>query len=293
MKKDKIIILKDGRQLGYTEYGVSDGIPLFVFHGSPGSRLLFDDEDDAAIDLNVRIITVDRPGYGQSDMKQKRTFKDWSFDLSELADHLQIHLFGVAGISGGAPYAIACAEMIPEKLLNVFLVSTPSPINMLRYKKKMNKINRLGFTLSKHSPFLLELLFKAMTYQAKRVNDKQIIEAHRQGVKESVIETEMINDPWDINFSEIEFPIDLWHGEADDAAPIEGAVWISSQLAKAKLYRVKSGHSLFWNTSDRKLMYSEFLRSCKLTGTENNECSSRIDSDVEVFKASLLQDTQL
>ncbi|MBA9088551.1 pimeloyl-ACP methyl ester carboxylesterase [Fontibacillus solani] len=68
--RTKVIILKDKRHLSYAEYGASDGLPLFVFHGSPGSRLLFEIEDDVAIDLNLRMISVDRPGYGLSDRQK-------------------------------------------------------------------------------------------------------------------------------------------------------------------------------------------------------------------------------
>lgn len=33
--------LADGRRLGYDEYGPSDGVPLFYFHGTPSSRVEF------------------------------------------------------------------------------------------------------------------------------------------------------------------------------------------------------------------------------------------------------------
>ena len=58
------IKLKDGRMLGYAEYGNPDGNPVFYFHGFPGSRLdwPFSDTDDSASQLNTRIIAVDRPG---------------------------------------------------------------------------------------------------------------------------------------------------------------------------------------------------------------------------------------
>ncbi|MNW43996.1 Proline iminopeptidase [compost metagenome] len=257
--RSKVIILKDKRHLGYAEYGASDGLPLFVFHGSPGSRLLFEIEDDVAIDLNLRMISVDRPGYGLSDRQKNRTFRDWPLDLLELASHLQIDKFGVAGISGGAPYAIACAEMIPEKLRGVFLISPPSWINMSNHKEKMNRINRIGFTLSKSCPVILSLLYKAMNVRSKKVNDVQLIEAFRQGVKESVIETRMITEPWGINFAQVNAPISIWHGEDDDSAPLGGAKWLSTKLSNSEIHIVKAGHSLYWDESYRKMIYTEFI----------------------------------
>ena len=38
-RSDQTIKLKDGRTLGYAEYGAPEGKPVFYFHGFPGSRL--------------------------------------------------------------------------------------------------------------------------------------------------------------------------------------------------------------------------------------------------------------
>ena len=38
-KTTQFINLKDGRKLGYSEFGDINGIPIFHFHGYPGSRL--------------------------------------------------------------------------------------------------------------------------------------------------------------------------------------------------------------------------------------------------------------
>ena len=62
------IRLQDGRGLGYAEYGAPEGLPLFYFHGFPGSRLdyLFFDAGKAAMEAKARVIAADRPGYGLS-----------------------------------------------------------------------------------------------------------------------------------------------------------------------------------------------------------------------------------
>ena len=75
---DRRITLADGRMLGYDEYGIPDGTPVFVFHGFPGSRLdwkIFDRNDSAA-ETNARLIAVDRPGMGLSDFKSGRKILD-------------------------------------------------------------------------------------------------------------------------------------------------------------------------------------------------------------------------
>jgi pimeloyl-ACP methyl ester carboxylesterase len=55
--------LPDGRVLGWAEYGDQVGSPVVYLHGTPGSRL--SRPDDTALE-GIRLITLDRPGYGRS-----------------------------------------------------------------------------------------------------------------------------------------------------------------------------------------------------------------------------------
>ncbi len=128
-RTDQQIKLQDGRNLGYAEFGPPKGTPIFYFHGFPSSRLdwqLFCDDDTLA-ELNIRVIAPDRPGYGLSDYQPDRRLIDWPNDVIELANTLQIDRFAVLGISGGGPYAIACANGISERLIRVGIVCGMGP----------------------------------------------------------------------------------------------------------------------------------------------------------------------
>ena len=128
-KTSQTIRLKDGRTLGYAEYGTPQGKPVFYFHGFPSSRIdwpLFD-TDGMAERINARIIAADRPGYGLSDFKRGRKILDWPDDVIELADALHIERFSVLGISGGGPYALACACRIPARLTTAAIVCGIGP----------------------------------------------------------------------------------------------------------------------------------------------------------------------
>jgi pimeloyl-ACP methyl ester carboxylesterase len=116
--RDDAIRLSDGRQLAYAEWGDPQGAPVFLFHGTPLSRLYCPDEAVTAAS-RVRLLTVDRLGIGRSDVLPRRTFADWPGDLSELADALGIERFGAVGWSAGGPYAAACAARIPARLTGV------------------------------------------------------------------------------------------------------------------------------------------------------------------------------
>jgi pimeloyl-ACP methyl ester carboxylesterase len=130
------IKLRDGRLLGYAEFGAPEGMPVFYFHGFPGSRLdyLFFDDGEVAMENNARIIAVDRPGMGQSAFKRGRQILDWPDDVIALADALRIDRFGVLGISGGGPYAAACAFKIPARLTATGIVCGMGPSDAPRMK---------------------------------------------------------------------------------------------------------------------------------------------------------------
>ncbi len=67
------IQLSDGRMLAFSEYGIPDGKPIFYCHGFPASRLEARLLEPAAVKLGLRLISVDRPGYGLSDFTQNHT----------------------------------------------------------------------------------------------------------------------------------------------------------------------------------------------------------------------------
>ena len=82
------------------------------FHGSPGSAVPVLPVAAAATDAHVRLISLDRPGYGRSSYHGGRTFADFARDVGQLADHLELDTLAVAGHSSGGPHAAACARFL-------------------------------------------------------------------------------------------------------------------------------------------------------------------------------------
>jgi len=119
--------LKDGRRLGYAKFGVSNGKPLFHFHGYPGSRLEGKLIHETAARCGVDLIAVDRPGMGFSDIKPDRSILDWPNDVIELADLIGIDRFAVEGVSGGGPYSLACAFKIANRITKAGVISGTCP----------------------------------------------------------------------------------------------------------------------------------------------------------------------
>ncbi|MDH3716432.1 MAG: alpha/beta hydrolase, partial [Gammaproteobacteria bacterium] len=154
---DDAIRLPDERRLAYAEYGDADGSPVFVFHGLPGSRLSWGLLPGKPFPPGLRIVAPDRPGYGRSDPKPRRTLLDWADDVAELADALDIRKFAVVGVSGGGPGALACAFRMPERLNAVGVVASAAPTNAPGVFEGMSKTNRFFMKLAWRVPWLSSL----------------------------------------------------------------------------------------------------------------------------------------
>ena len=126
MGEDHLLKLDDGRTVGYATWGDPDGTPVFIVHGTPGSRLvLFPGLDDPGWlgRRRVRFVGVDRPGYGYSDPWPEADLLDCAEDLVRVADDLGLGRFSALGFSGGGPCAIALSVLVPERVGGVAVVS--------------------------------------------------------------------------------------------------------------------------------------------------------------------------
>jgi pimeloyl-ACP methyl ester carboxylesterase len=252
------IKLKDGRSLGYAEYGAPEGKPVFYFHGFLGSRLDWplSDSDDSATELNARIIAVDRPGMGLSDFKHSRRILDWPDDVIELADTLQFNRFAVLGISGGGPYAAACAFKIPQRLTAITIVCGmgPSeapgakdgtamllPSKSALIRKLLLMLMAMGF---RHNPdrFLSQMkdtvaepdklllaqpeIVQAFIYSAR--------EAFRLGTRGASWEAVLYKRPWGYQLQDISMQIHLWHGELDTWVPVSVGRYVANAVPNCR-----------------------------------------------------------
>jgi pimeloyl-ACP methyl ester carboxylesterase len=103
---------------------------VLAFHGAPGSRLWCPDDYDpgkTTTECGVRLITIDRPGYGRSDPKPAHRVADWPDDVEQLLDVLEIRECPVVGVSAGGPYALACAARLPHRVSRAGSVGGVAP----------------------------------------------------------------------------------------------------------------------------------------------------------------------
>jgi pimeloyl-ACP methyl ester carboxylesterase len=124
---NQTITLKDGRKLGFAEYGDPAGKIVFHFHGRAGSRLERPADEAILTNLGLKLVSTDRPGHGLSDPHPNHELLDWPDDISWLADHLGLDKFYVRGWSAGGPHALACAYKLADQVLAGAIVSGLAP----------------------------------------------------------------------------------------------------------------------------------------------------------------------
>jgi pimeloyl-ACP methyl ester carboxylesterase len=115
----RTIQLADGRAVGFVDYGSPTATAVLWCHGGPGSRAEPAYLGPESRRAGLRIIGIDRPGYGLSTPRPGRTIADWAPDALAVADHLGIGQFVTVGISTGGAFALALAALAPERVLGV------------------------------------------------------------------------------------------------------------------------------------------------------------------------------
>jgi pimeloyl-ACP methyl ester carboxylesterase len=256
MTTPQTFILPDGRALMYQEFGEPAGNPLFYFHGLPGSRL-----DllmmDPAVFSGLRILAVDRPGIGGSDFQPGRTFLDWPDDIAALAGSLDLHRFKVLGVSGGGPYALVCAAVLPEQVEIAGSVSSIAPLNVPGLTKGIGP-GKIFFHMARWLPFFVDMQLNMMrSWVAKDrgaflkrmagsmpLADQEILANERvcNGFMDSMAESLRCGNlgtrydaalymrPWPFELAKIMTPVYLWHGEADRNAPVAMGRYLAENI---------------------------------------------------------------
>ena len=234
---NQTVTLKDGRILGYAEYGDPDGKAVFHFNGSGGSRLEYPADQSILTDLGIRFISTDRPGHGISSPQTDRKLLDWPDDISQLADHLNVDRFYVQGWSAGGPHTLACAYKLPERVFAGAIISGLAPPDRPQPYEGLPFQNRMLMMLGRRAPSLVYLFRRiarsmimgnpddtgeklASTfpaedrqvimdtgYQKLLVNDIQ--EGYRQGWQGPSQDDIIINSPWGFPIEEIKVRLDI------------------------------------------------------------------------------------
>lgn len=254
------LTLADGRTLAFDSYGDPDGLPVIFSHGFSDSRLIRNPDADLTASLGVRIIAADQPGVGGSSPRPGRTMADWGPDMEQLADHLGLERFAVAGHSGGGPHALSIAHHLRDRVTRGVLASPVGPFDRdgfagllaMRDLKLVVKLRRF--------PRIIRWAYRSSVRKARKDvgafvagmaeddrsdaetllaggGQREMFEANfaagmEQG-EEGLYEMTMALWGWGFEIAELPQPFDVFYGDADDIVSPEMPAQVVEQLPDA------------------------------------------------------------
>ncbi|OBA60596.1 hypothetical protein A5647_13945 [Mycobacterium sp. 1100029.7] len=269
-----LLQLSDGRHLAWTEMGDPAGYPVFAFHGTPGDRGQILVDTRPALTVGVRMIAPDRPGCGASTWRRGRTFRGWTRDVAELADHLGVERFAVLGISGGGPYAAACARFLPDRVSAAALVSGVACVAEPGSETGMMAANRLFARLGRHLPAANAVLFGLIFVFGRRAPTRvlpllmnsmpavdagvlarpevlslflsMLADASATAGRAAAHDFRLFAHDWGFRLEDIRVPVQVWQGDVDVNVPLAHAQCQAAAIPGAALHAFPGeGHLMF------------------------------------------------
>lgn len=249
---------------------------MLFFHSLPGSHVQPDHSNAVMNKYGIRLITPDRPGFGESDFQPGRTVRDWPADVIQLADALGFDRFSVVAISAGSPYVLACCVMIPDRIERAGIVigvtpddeagitrnAVPAPLHWaVRRSRRISHVVHAMLVLGmrKQPDRALLALAKSLSEIDSRVLARPEVGrfiintslmAAKHGVQGWVYDDWLLNQPWGIVPSDIsaDTRVDIWWGDDDQATPLEHGRKLAAAIPGSKLHVLPGeGHfSIFY-----------------------------------------------
>lgn len=182
----RYVQLDDRRRICCTECGDPGGAPVFYFHGMPGSRLEAQFGHQAAADHGCRLIGLDRPAIGRSDFCEGRSLLDCPRDVEEMARQFEIDRFGLIGLSGGGPYALACGQLTSDRLAFTVLMGSRGPVaDQPAHWSDVAPLDRFFGKLSKRAPWAFYVAFWFIGFAAHRLSAQAFVRANASSMSEA------------------------------------------------------------------------------------------------------------
>jgi pimeloyl-ACP methyl ester carboxylesterase len=263
----------DGRTVALVELGDPAGAPVFLFHGTPDSRLGKEFVDAPARERGLRVLCPDRGGIGGSDPVPGRTIAGYADEVLALADVLGVDRFATIGYSAGGPFALACAAGCGPRVTGTALMAGTGPIddrpgareglapsdlelldlieNHPRRAATMLRIQRLVTRLAPGKAteqVAAELSAPDREFLARHSAAETMgffVESLRQGPAGVIEEYRLWAHPWHLDWSAVTTPVEIFQGEEDGMVPVHHAEDIAARLPDGigRLHRLPAtGH---------------------------------------------------
>lgn len=253
----------DGRRLATAVYGDPEGHPVFLLHGTPGSRIGPRPRSAILHRLGVRLICFDRPGYGESDRLPGRRVAHAAADVSAIANAFGLAKFAVVGRSGGGPHALACAALLPERVTKAAVLVGIAPreaegldwldgmaeSNLAEYEAVAQGYGRITAVTTATADavradpasLLIELHSQLPDSDRRVVADRGIrslllatyAEALRVSAHGWIDDDMAFHAPWGFEPAAVTAPVLLWHGAGDTLSPVSHVKWLAERIPNA------------------------------------------------------------
>ncbi|MGI0055180.1 MAG: alpha/beta fold hydrolase [Thermoplasmata archaeon] len=260
---DRSIRAPDGGTLVVTEGGARTGPLVFALHGTPMSGQLYAPHAEDARRRGIRLVSYDRPGYGGSTARPGRSIASAASDVAAIADELGAERFGVWGISGGGPHALACGALLPKRTVAVVALASPAPYPAegLDWLKGQGESNVAEFHASMKGGDALEQFLRPAR-EAYFSSDPDAVlremetllspvdravftgelrahlsESARRGLRPGVAgwrdDDLAFVRPWGFDVKEVHVPVTLWQGKEDLFVPYAQGRWLGDRIEHA------------------------------------------------------------
>jgi pimeloyl-ACP methyl ester carboxylesterase len=271
MQATTMVTTGDGRALAVCEWGPPDGSPVFWLHGTPGSRYLRH-PGDRYERAGLRVLTYDRPGYGESTRAVGRKVSDAAADVTAIADAFDIPRFGVAGVSGGGPPALGVAALARTRVTRCAAIVSGPPLDAdglnffadleeedrefwrgVREHGEEYLLNEFEDTASWVRSGMPDLKFLPPDYQ--EMLQEAFVEGVRSGPWGFVDDFLALVAGWGFAIDDVVAPTKVMLARDDTSIPRGHAEWLSHRLPNGEVVWVGGDH---FGPRDREEM--ELLR---------------------------------
>lgn len=254
----------DGRTLEAVVEGPADGTLVISHHGTPGSASeIWPPHIDEAAARGLRLACYSRPGGAGSDRDAGRSVADCAPDAAAIADQLEADRFYSIGGSGGGPHALACAALLPDRVIAAATIASVAPFEAdgLDWCAGMGEENLQEFDAVRAGPEELESFLNNWLTELKDITADQVLEALGDLVSEpdaavlsgdyAEFSAASMRDslragiwgwfdddfamfkPWGFDLDAIGVPVTVWHGTEDRFVPPAHGEWLAGHVAGA------------------------------------------------------------